>query len=540
VAALLLSASVAAAQSVEVRVRADSSGQAVPGAIVRVIGTDGTVVRQGLASEAGRLVLTLPEAGTYRLRVDAIGYRRTEIEGVTIGAGESVRRELTISREVTRLPTLVVNASSRCATELDEGTLAFALWQDVQTALTVVSLTAEEPERLRMTEWERTTSLTGAVLEERAVRVRLTSGNPYTTISPKALEIGGFVQRLDDSVSYFAPDAALLLSDAFVRTHCFRAVVPRDRNDPLLGLGFEPVGDRRVPDITGVLWVDAVSRELRHIEFNYTGLSGAEKAARPGGQTRFARLPDGRWIVDDWVIRMPRLEVTRKPATGGGTAWSQKLAGYTERGGRVERVAAPAPLAVTPALLVGSFWDSLTQAPLAGAMVRVAGVADTAWSDDQGRVRAELPVGGTRLVTVSHPKLGLVADRSVQTVALVPGKETRIEVAVPSLSAFTGLFCSPAAAGNAGLLGITYLDAVPTTDMAVRVTWLARTGTSTLQYRNATGKSGARGLFTFCVLPVGQQLRVEMLAGTQILATEELELRAGEFRWLDLRAGTAP
>ena len=539
-AALLLSASIAVAQSVEVRVRADSSGQAVPGAIVRVIGGSGTVVRQGLASEAGRLVLALPEAGIYRLRVDAIGYRRTEIDGVTVGAGQSLRRDVTLSREVTRLPTLVVTASSRCATDFEEGTLAFALWQDVQTALTVVSLTADEPERLRMTEWERTLSITGAVLEERTIRVRHTSGNPYTTISPKALEIGGFVQRLEDSVSYFAPDAALLLSDAFIRTHCFRAVVPGDRNDPLLGLGFEPVEARRVPDIAGVLWVDALSRELRHIEFSYTGLTGTERSAKPGGRTAFARLPDGRWIVDDWYIRMPRLEQTTRPVAGDRRETTTKLAGYSERGGRVARVVAPPPSAITPSVLVGAFWDSLTQAPLAGAMVRVAGVADTAWSDDQGQVRAELPVGGTRLVTVSHPKLGLVADRSVQTVALVPGKETTIQVAVPALNAFTSLFCSPAEAGNAGLLGITYLDAVPTTDMTVRVTWLTRTGTSTLQYRNATGKSGARGLFTFCVLPVGQQLRVEMLAGVRVLTTEELELKVGEFRWLDLRAGMAP
>ncbi|MBS1241842.1 MAG: hypothetical protein H6R40_1269 [Gemmatimonadetes bacterium] len=472
----------AAAQSVEVRVRADSSGRPVPGAIVRLIGADGTVVRQGLASEVGRLVLTPPEAGIYRLRVDAIGYRRTEIEGLAVGAGESLQREVTISKEVTRLPTLVVTATNRCETRFEEGTLAFALWQDVQTALTVVSLTAQGSERLRMTDWERILSTSGAVLEERTTGVRLTSGTPYATISPRALEIGGFVQRLGDSVTYFAPDAALLLSDAFMRTHCFRAVVPKDRTSPLLGLGFQPSGGHQVPDISGVLWVDALSRELRHIEFSYTGLASTERSARPGGRTGFVRLPDGRWIVDDWVIRMPRMELARRPTAEGGQEWTTKLVGYTERGGRVERVAAPPP-AITPAVLVGSLWDSLTQAPLAGAMVRVAGVADTAWSDDLGNLRVELPVGGSRLVTVSHPKLGLVSDRSVQAVTLVPGQETRIEVAVPSVAAFRGLFCSPAEAGNAGLLGIAYLGGVPTEDMTVRVTWLAQTGARTLQYR---------------------------------------------------------
>lgn len=531
-AALLLLARGAPAQTVEVRVRDDSTGRAVPGAIVRLVGPDGRVARQGLTSEAGRLVLTAPGPGSWRLRVAAIGFRRTELDGIALEAGATVRRELTVARDVVRLPTLVATASSRCETTLEEGTLAAALWNDVQSALTVVNLTTGT-ETLRMTSWERTLGPGGEIEAEGDTRTRLTRGNPYVSLAPEALAAGGFVQRLDDTVTYFGPDAALLLSDAFVRTHCFRAEVPGRRDDPLLGLAFEPVKGRRVPEIEGVLWVDAMSRELRHIEYRYVGLSGGARQARPGGRTAFSRLPDGRWIVTDWWIRTPMIQQVSRPGSSGRREVVEQLRGYHEVGGRVERLADPPPAPVA-AVLVGSFWDSTTSTPLAGAMVRVAGETETALSDDRGQVRLEVSVTGRRVVTVAHPKLGLVADRSVQSVAFVAGQESRVELAVPALASFRGLFCNPGDQGQAGILGIAYLDGQPTADLGVRVTWLARVGSGSLQYRTASGRSGARGLFTFCRLPTGRTLRVELVRATTILTHVEVELQAGEVRWVDL------
>ncbi len=524
--------SVAAAQTVEVRVRDDSTGRAVPGAIVRLVGPDGQVARQGLTSEAGRVLLTAPGPGTWRLRVAAIGFRWTELDGVALEAGATVRRELTVAKDVVRLPTLVATASSRCETTLEEGTLAAALWNDVQSALTAVDLSTGT-ETLRMTSWERTLGPDGQIQAEADTRTRLTSGNPYVSLAPEALAAGGFVQRLDDTVTYFGPDAALLLSDAFVRTHCFRAEVPEDRDDPLLGLGFEPVEGRRVPDIEGVLWVDAESRELRHIEYRYVGLQGAARQARPGGRTAFSRLPDGRWIVSDWRIRTPILRQVTQTGIAGRREVVERLSGYHEGGGRVERLAAAPPTPMAPAVLVGRFWDSTASAPLVGAMVRVAGVADTGFTDDRGELRLDVPAAGMRVVTVAHPKLGLVADRSVQNVTFVAGQESRMELAVPGVAAFSGLFCGPGGMG-AGVIGLAYRRGQAVEGLAVRATWLARVGSQSLQYRTATATAGARGLFTFCTLPTGRLLRVELVEGTRILATVEVELGVGEYRWVDL------
>jgi hypothetical protein len=132
-----------------------------------------------------------------------------------------------------------------------------------------------------------------------------------------------------------------------------------------------------------------------------------------------------------------------------------------------------------------------------------------------------------------------VADRSVQGIAFAAGQESRIGVSVPALPAFTGLFCPTATPGEAGLLGLTFLAGTPTRDLAVRVTWTARVGAQRFQVQSLQARSGPRGLYTFCSLPVGHALRVELVSGRTILATGVLELQVGEYRWLDL-AGVPP
>ena len=51
----------------------------------------------------------------------------------------------------------------------------------------------------------------------------------------------GFIRRVDDGgFDYFGPDASVLLSDAFLDTHCFRLVAREDLPEAV-GLAFDPV-----------------------------------------------------------------------------------------------------------------------------------------------------------------------------------------------------------------------------------------------------------------------------------------------------------
>jgi hypothetical protein len=81
-------------------------------------------------------------------------------------------------------------------------------------------------------------------------------------------------------------------------------VAGRDADDPnQIGLGFEPVPGRTVPDIAGTLWMDVGTGELRSVEFDYVQ-SGAVYQAGSGGRIDFRVLESGPWVVEAWRLRM--------------------------------------------------------------------------------------------------------------------------------------------------------------------------------------------------------------------------------------------
>jgi hypothetical protein len=129
------------------------------------------------------------------------------------------------------------------------------------------------------------------------------SGRPFETPPAEELVTHGFVRTTEAGEHYYAPDADVLLSDAFLDTHCFGV---RVGGPGLIGLAFEPLPDRSVPDVEGVLWLDESEAELRFLEYGYTGLSFPARMARKfGGRLEFERLPTGAWIIRRWSIRGP-------------------------------------------------------------------------------------------------------------------------------------------------------------------------------------------------------------------------------------------
>jgi hypothetical protein len=116
------------------------------------------------------------------------------------------------------------------------------------------------------------------------------------------------------------PGADAFLSDAFVAGHCFRIQDPPDDHHDWIGIGFRPAEDPdTTTDITGVMWLDRASAELRRLEFTYVNvlffpqricdnikgwcIHGSGKGA--GGSLDFARLADGEWLIHRWAIRTP-------------------------------------------------------------------------------------------------------------------------------------------------------------------------------------------------------------------------------------------
>ena len=107
--------------------------------------------------------------------------------------------------------------------------------------------------------------------------------------------------------TFYGPDPDGLLSDSFLETQCFSAPGGGGADSGFVGLAFEPAPDRRLPDIRGVLWLDALDYGLRTLEFEYTRPPAGLPTDAGGGYVGFMSLPAGTWIVSRWWIRMAHL-----------------------------------------------------------------------------------------------------------------------------------------------------------------------------------------------------------------------------------------
>jgi hypothetical protein len=79
------------------------------------------------------------------------------------------------------------------------------------------------------------------------------------------------------------------------------------------------------------LWVDERTAELREVVFHFVN-AGVNSRFEAGGFTRFLRVPSGAWIVDEWLLRLPRLAV--QPSSGY-IGQKYVLTGYYEHGGGI-------------------------------------------------------------------------------------------------------------------------------------------------------------------------------------------------------------
>ena len=140
----------------------------------------------------------------------------------------------------------------------------------------------------------------------------------------------GFVRESEgNETEYYAPDAQVLLSNAFLNTHCLKLTAD-EASPSLIGLAFEPGIEGELADVEGTLWVDRESGELRFLEYGYTRVPFDQGREQAGGRLEFEALPDGAWIVRQWWIRMPTVQ-----RSGLNRA---RLLGFKETGAVITRV----------------------------------------------------------------------------------------------------------------------------------------------------------------------------------------------------------
>lgn len=454
-------------------------------ALVRLL--DGErVATQVLSNESGCAVLTAPSPGTYRLKVDRIGWVGTTTPLFILAAGESLPFAIRMPTLRLELPTLEVQVrGSRCGRRTEAGPRAAALWAEIEKALTASVLTERaDPEALVARRFRREVGLDGRVHREWTTYAAMHQGRFFAAPSPATTAQFGFVLvDARDSVTYTAPDADLLLSDTFVLAHCFRAV---EGDSGLVGLAFEPVDDRRVVEMEGTLWLDRDSKELRSLDFAYRGLPPLLRDRRLGGRVEFARLPSGGWIVGSWSIRTPILEeipsrASRLPPRIAGRANARdqtvRVAGYLELGGRITAEENTREVA-NAAIVAVRVTDSTTGAGLAGARAFLGATPDVAVTDSTGQAFLRTAASGPQIVRAVHPKLRLPGALDSVEAILSIGSTAIATLTVPSPATIARTRCGRRT-DRSGVVGMAFgEDSLPLVGAEIRAEWRTPAGTT--------------------------------------------------------------
>lgn len=438
------------AQTVIGRVVEAGSGQPIQGSFVQLFDIDGVARARVLTGIDGRFVLRVPTAGSYSLQAEQIGFSVGRISDIHLG--DTSVSEYTIPLQVSAvvLDQVSAVARARCRIRPESGPETEALWREARKALNVIAWRDQS----RTLEYGIATFRRLLERSGRPVRraepdtATITGRRPFTTLGANDLVAGGFIRPADGSGSYefHAPDAAVLLSDPFLETHCFWVERPRERwQSGLIGLAFEPIGSRSVSDIRGVLWLDAASGELRVLEFSYTGLPWDLPDGEAAGRVAFDRTAAGDWIIANWSIRIPRVSFAPNVRGAAVRGRTYQLIGYEEAGGEIRWASSPLASArrVAAQVLYGTVFDSTSGTPLAGARVALDGTGVEAETDLQGRYRLADQPPGAYSVILTHPRidqLGIAVPPS-RVQLRTQADSVRLDLAIGALASIVAPTC---------------------------------------------------------------------------------------------------
>ena len=303
-----------APQVVEGTVTEAGTRQPVPGVLVS-IQREGTPPEVGRAMTGpdGRFVIRLARAGSYVATAKRIGVRPVRTERFAVGDGARVTVTLEVERVATPLSAVEVSARNACGPRARSDPSAGRMLEELLASIALVSLSSSGPPVqgtvTRYVQW--LDPRTSVVLDDSTQRARGRYQTPFVSRPADSLRLAGFVvEEANGDVVFLAPDPHVLASASFIDSHCFS--VARDTLEGTrLGLAVRPLPRQRRPDVEGVIWFDRATAELREFRFKYVNIDSRLADPKIGGAVAFRRLESGRWIVSEWHITAPLVQVFR-------------------------------------------------------------------------------------------------------------------------------------------------------------------------------------------------------------------------------------
>lgn len=527
--AILAPAVPASAQAVLARVVGGETSTPVFGALAYLLDGEGVMVRNSLTDELGRALFFGIPVGSYTIRVEMIGMATAETAVFQIPEGQTIPVEIRMASSAILLEGIEVEAEGgRCEVRPQEGMAVARVWEEARKALTAAAFTDQEDlYRFRTVTYERRLDRdTKAVLSEEESRRDAMMKVPFQSRPAEDLMENGFVQTNEEGQFYYAPDANVLLSDAFLDNHCFGLSLGSRESEGLIGLSFEPASgqSRRIINIAGTLWLDPTTSELRWLEFRYQNLDPDLTTRDVGGRVEFQRMPRGTWIVPNWWIRMPvasrQVNVTGAPIL--------RLTGYKQSGGRVVSVqdsGGASLVEAETATVEGFVQDSLGMLPLRGIRVGVVGSNQEVFTNAEGRFRISGLSEGVYQIRFVDPELeefGFVPEPVTRET--YRGEVTSVIFRMPAVSDFLFEACrgEPQPEGTSVLSGtVRYARTGRSLAGAtVRVEWeeirMVGAGTANPEITGSAARgfetsANAQGFYRICGVPQNQRLTVTTL-----------------------------
>ncbi|MEO8908902.1 MAG: carboxypeptidase regulatory-like domain-containing protein [Gemmatimonadaceae bacterium] len=573
VAAAFVAGARLAAQEVLIEVVELSNGKPIVGANVSLVDDHGMGLAGNFSDQGGHTVLRAPAPGLYSVRADKIGYESWSSVQLHV---LPTQIHVLVGMAVTRNPQLVIpRTEAACQSLSTVGTPAGDLWVEIRKALTASALTeAQGLVPLDVDLYERSLDRNLDVVGQRTEQRSRIARRPAVGISwdqvdstRRAAVTGGDVYR--------APDAATLVSDDFVKSHCYAAIRGYGPEAGLSGLEFKPAKIGSLPELTGVLWMDPKGNMLRSLNFDYVNLPVPLRVARTSGRLEFQQLPGGQWIVPRWYIRLPRVSQVRSTEVGSPVVLRDTLVGFQEAGGTSrpagtkasssvaavvppvsadsvspnENVADSAAAAPVPrSLITGIVYDSTTGRGLKDVQVSTGGGKFRTTTNAAGRYALATDVSLTDTLVFEHPRLRLFRiSEQMRPVSLPSGAQGEVNLVMPSYKTLRARFCGQNETGTEtqGLAAGFVRDAAgnPVANAHVwatwQVLWVQQNGrlVSTNQQRTVETDTGSDGSYLMCGFSRGTKIIGKVGMAGRSTIQENLEIPASLVLEHDFRFG---
>ncbi len=334
----------AAGQSVAGTVLDMGQGLPLPGTFLLLLDEAGNERGRTLTTQSGTYLLRAPGPGSYQIRVQRIGVLDVTTDMISLSAGEVVNRQIRVPLSPVHLASLSVSVEveSRCGMLQEDALALYIVWEEARKALEATFWTGQQTYyRFDALLSRRNLDTQGSQTSETEFEsIRIYGRHPFRSARADDLAFGGWVRPTGTGgVKFHAPDAEVLLSESFRTRHCYSLLRESVGDHTLIGLQFVPVTGRRLPDISGVLWINEETAELESLDFKYEVLDLPFNTERLGGHVEFDRLPDGGWIVRRWIIRTPVSRFSRSRSfSGRRRSVGISLVGLYEEGQQVTAV----------------------------------------------------------------------------------------------------------------------------------------------------------------------------------------------------------